>query len=67
MSSKKQYMLVIAEMVSFISEGFCKLLSLLKYVECTDCTAGVDCLMEVDWGGGGGFAAPFMPLLMLFN
>jgi hypothetical protein len=41
MSSKKQYMLVIAEMVSFISEGFRNLLSVLKCVDYTDCTAAV--------------------------
>ncbi len=34
-------MLILAEMVSFISQGFCNFLSVLKYVECTDCTAGV--------------------------
>jgi hypothetical protein len=33
-------MLVIAEMFFFVSEGFRNLLSVLKGVECTDCTAG---------------------------
>jgi hypothetical protein len=33
-------MLVIAEMVSFVLEGFHNLLSVLKDVECTDCAAG---------------------------
>jgi hypothetical protein len=40
MNGKKQFMLVIAKMVSLISEGFHNLLSALNGVECTDCTSG---------------------------
>jgi hypothetical protein len=40
MNDKKQLILVIAEMFFFVSEGFHNLLSVLKGVECTDCTAG---------------------------